>query len=53
MKGAHDKRFSVGILEIIKTSDGIIIETRGCSVNEVGVLGVIKCLLEGAFRCAR
>ena len=51
MKGGHAKCFGVGILEIIEASEGIVGETRGRSVNEVGALGVLKNLLEGAFHC--
>ena len=39
------------ILEIIKASRGIVGETRSCSVNKVGALGVLKNLLEGVFNC--
>jgi hypothetical protein len=39
------------VLEIIKTSEGIVSETRSVGVNEVGALGVLKDLLEGAFHC--
>jgi len=41
----------VRTLEIIEASQGIIDETRGCSVNEVGAPGVPKSLLKGAFHC--
>ena len=40
----------MGILEIIEASQGIVGETRGCSVNEVGAPGVLNDLLEGAFQ---
>ena len=43
--------FGVGILEIVKTGEGIISETRSGGVNKVGALGVLKDLLEGAFHC--
>lgn len=33
------------ILEIIEASKGVVGETRGRSVNEVGALGVLKNLL--------
>jgi hypothetical protein len=49
MKGGHAKRLGVRILEIIETSQGIVGETRGCSVNEIGALGVFENLLKGAF----
>ena len=42
---------NVRTLEIIEASQGIVDETRGCSVNEVGAPGVLKNLLEGAFHC--
>ena len=45
------KSFGVRVLEIVKTSEGIISETRSVGVNEVGALGVLKDLLEGAFHC--
>ena len=50
-QGGHSKCFGMGILEIIKTSQGIISETRSCSLNEVGVLGVFENMLERAFHC--
>jgi len=50
-KGGHAKCFGAGILEIIEASKGIRGETRGCSINEVRVPGVLKNLLEGAFHC--
>ena len=37
----------MGILEITKASQGIIGETRSCSVNEVRALGTLNNLLEG------
>jgi hypothetical protein len=42
-----------GVLEIIKTSERIVSETRCSGVNEIGALGVLKDLLKGAFhsRC--
>jgi hypothetical protein len=51
MEGGHAKCFGVGVLEIIEASEGIVGETRGRSVNEVGTLGVLKNLLEWAFHC--
>ena len=45
MEGGHAKCFGVRILEIIETSEGVVNETRGRSVNEVGVLRVLKNLL--------
>ena len=35
------------ILEIIKTSKGVIRETRGSGVNDVRALGVLKACLRG------
>jgi hypothetical protein len=51
MDGGHAKRLCVRILEIIEASQGIVGKARGCSVNEVGALGVLKDLLEGTFHC--
>ncbi len=51
MERGHAKCFCVRILEIVEASQGIVGETRGCGVNEVGALGVLKDLLEGAFHC--
>ena len=45
MEGGHAKCFGVRILEIIEASEGVVGETRGHSVNEVGALGVLKNLL--------
>jgi hypothetical protein len=41
----------VGVLEIVKASKRVVSKARGGSVNEVGALGVLKNLLEGAFHC--
>jgi hypothetical protein len=41
----------VRVLKIIETGERVVSETRGSSVNEVGALGVLKDLLEGAFHC--
>jgi hypothetical protein len=51
--GGHAKRFCVGVLEVFKTSERIVSETRCSGINEVGALGVLEDLLEGAFhsRC--
>ena len=38
------------ILEIIKTSNRIVRETRGSGVNDVRALGVLKACLR-AFHC--
>jgi len=45
------KSFRVRVLKIVETSEGIVSETRGVGVNEVGALGVLKDLLEGTFHC--
>jgi hypothetical protein len=44
--GGHAKSFCVGVLEVIKTSERIVSETRCSGVNEIGALGVLKDLLE-------
>ncbi len=49
--GGHAKRFCMGVLEIVEASERVVGEARGCSVNKVGALGVLKNLLEGAFHC--
>ena len=49
MDGGDAESFRVRILEIVKTGKGIVSETRSIGVNEVGALGVLKDLLEGAF----
>ena len=41
----------VRTLEIIEARQGIVDETRGYSVNEVGAPGVPKSLLKGALHC--
>jgi hypothetical protein len=41
----------VRVLEIIKASERVVSKAGGGSVNEVGALGVLKNLLEGAFHC--
>jgi len=46
-EGGHAKCFGVGVLEIIKASEGIVGGTKGCSVNKVGALGVFKKLAQG------
>jgi hypothetical protein len=51
MNGGHAKRFCVGVLEIIEASERVVSEARGCSVDKVGALGVLKNLLEGTFHC--
>jgi hypothetical protein len=51
MDRGHAKSLRVRVLKIIKTSEGIVSETRSGGVNEVGALGVLKDLLEGAFHC--
>jgi hypothetical protein len=51
VNGGHAKSFCVGVLEVIKTSERIVSETRCSGVNEIGALGVLKDLLEGAFHC--
>jgi hypothetical protein len=51
VNGGHAKRLCVRVLEIIKASERVIGKTRGCGVNEVGALGVLKDLLEGTFHC--
>jgi hypothetical protein len=51
MNGGHAERFCVGVLEIIEASERVIGEAGGCSVDEVGALGVLKNLLEGTFHC--
>ena len=45
--GGHAERFCVGVLEIIEAGERVVGEARGCSVDEVGALGVLKDLLEG------
>ena len=49
----HAKSFCVGVLEVIKTGEGVVSEARCSGVNKIGALGVLKDLLEGAFhsRC--
>ena len=47
----HAERFCVGVLEIIEASERVVSEARGCSVDKVGALGVLKNLLEGTFHC--
>jgi stage III sporulation protein SpoIIIAA len=49
--GGHAERFCVGVLEIIEAGERVVGEARGCSVDEVGALGVLKDLLEGTFHC--
>lgn len=51
MNGRHGERFCVRILKIVEASERVISEARGSSVDEVGALGVIENLLEGAFHC--
>ncbi len=41
----------MGVLEVIEASERVVGEARGSSVDEVGALGVLKYLLEGAFHC--
>ena len=48
-EGGHAKCFGVGVLEIIEASEGIIGGTKGCSINKVGALGVLKNLLKGTW----
>ena len=49
MKGGHAKCLGMRVLEIIETSQGIVGEARGRSINEIGALGVVENLLKGAF----
>jgi hypothetical protein len=49
--GGHAEGFCVGVLEIIEASERVVGEARGSCVDEVGALGVLKYLLEGAFHC--
>ena len=48
-EGGHAKCFGMGVLETIKASKGIVGRTKGCSVNKVGALGVLKNLLKGTW----
>ena len=43
--------FCVGALEIVEVSKRVLGEPRGCSINGVGALGVLKNLLKMAFHC--
>jgi hypothetical protein len=36
----HAERFCVGVLKIIEARKRVVGEARGCSVGEVGALGV-------------
>jgi len=49
MTRGHPNASVLGILEIVEASQGIVGETRGCGINEVGALGVLKDLLEGGL----
>jgi len=51
VNGGHAERFCVGVLEIVEASKRVVGEARGCSIDEVGALGVLKDLLEGTFHC--
>ena len=53
MNRGHTKSFCVGVLEVIKTSERVLSETRCSGINEIGTFKVLKDLHEGAFhsRC--
>jgi hypothetical protein len=42
----HAEHFCVGVLKIIEASERVVGEARGCSVDEIEALGVLKNLQE-------
>jgi hypothetical protein len=44
VNGGHTEHFCVGVLEIIEASERVIGEATGCSIDEVGAVGVFKDL---------